>query len=299
MFDEAIPRNQYLPWMTAALLVPLTHAAAGMSWLAALILGGASIAALWGVEVLKTTDAGEIRRGIQNAWVIFALAAMMHWSGELWHWYRYAGIMPLTVLLVAVWAAEKGSQTGARAGNVLHFFTVAMLATVILTAIRDIEIKNAAPTIYIKNADLITAVLISVSLLNPAAKKASLRSKGAMLLYIVAIALITSGVLSTRVIAQEKEPFFELSRSIVLSQSTKRLESLAAAAFTIGYFITFNYLLCASGRKGEESQKGRIQLIGIIAAVVYIMNIQPDSIILAVFGIIVWMVLPVAAKIIN
>ena len=292
MSNKKITGKQESAWLAAAMIVPLAQTASGCTWPAVLILGGACLLICWALGKYPVENPGWLLV-LQRIWNCVVITEVLHWCVYCWPDAKSAYTIPLTLLLLAALAATDGVRA-VRTGCVLLWPVAILLGAVLLSGIPEISLRNISPIWQVPSAHLITAALI------PAMSAGEGRKGNSRLLWGAAIfalltAVITTGVLTAVVVKGERAPIYELSRSLSLFGVGKRLESLIAAAMTMGYYVAVTYLICG-GRIAEENPKpvwGMAALSGILIC----SGLRVDSRLLALGSVLIWVVLPLSTVI--
>ncbi len=290
MYQNQLPEKQREIWLAAAVAAPLAQTAAGCSWPVAALLG------CFGV-LLSCLIAGEARdkwtEALRSIWSSVVIWEMLYWSADCWpgQWGRH-GVLILLVL--AVWAADSGAERPARAGCVLFWPVATLFGVVLASGIPEIRWENLRPVWYLPDGALLTVMLIPM--LHAGVKgKAGGKIPLGMAAVGILFSVVTVGVLSYKGIG-ENAAIYELSRSLRLLGVGERLESLIAAALTIGYFCTMTYLLRASA---YPKRRRTVWVQAMIPAVLYIANLRLNSWYVATGSLVFWVLIPGISGLLN
>lgn len=156
-----------------------------------------------------------------------------------------SAVIGLLLLLLAAYAAGRGTETALRAGAIGLFFAAAILGTVILFALPQTNAQWLAPQPFSGGAELpwLAAPLLGVWLLRGAEKKPLGWCLGGAVTA-VAAALVTAGTLSPQVARQTAFPFYAAAKGVGVLGAMERFEPLVSAALTVCGFCLLG-LLCA------------------------------------------------------
>lgn len=289
MYHKEITGKQSAAWLAAALAAPLAQTASACSWPVALAVGGICLLTCWGVVKYTTKPDGWVRI-LQSLWACVILSELLHWSTYCWPAHQSGWAVPLTLLLLALWAAGSGKEKAARVGCVLFWPLALLLGAVLLSGVPDMKLQNLKPVWQMPDAHLITVLLLP-ALWRPGEGKGNGRMLTGLMLFALTASAVTAGVLSPAVSGGMRAPIYELSRSLSLLGIAERFESLVAAAMTMGYFTVLTYLLSIP----KSTWKGKKGLWGCTAfsALLFFSGLRADSRLLAIGSILLWIVLPV------
>lgn len=155
-------------------------------------------------------------------------------------------LVGLLLLLLAVYAAEKGENVVLRVGAIIFFFLVVFFLLILGFSLPNIRVARLKPVTQVSPVRL-AAVL-------PPLLTLYLRRGGEhcrvwhWLLGGTALALlcavVTAGSLSPAVAATQEFPFYEAAKSVSVLGAMERLEPLVSAALTAGGFCMLS-MLCA------------------------------------------------------
>lgn len=160
-------------------------------------------------------------------------------------------LVGLLLLLLAVYAAQKGSAAVIRTGAIVFFFLIGFYLLIMGFSLPDLHLPWLKPELRPKAA-LLPAVLAPTGVLylwegEREKGKPALWLLGGVLLAFLA-AFVTAGSVSPPVAAQEPFPFYTAAKSVKLFGAMERLEPLVSAALTAGGFCLLG-TLCAANEK--------------------------------------------------
>lgn len=263
---------------------PLAKAASGCSWPAVLTMGGFTLLVGWWLARYRAEQKPWLDI-LQGLWASVIISEMLYWCGDCWPSHGNVKAAALILLALAVWSACKNKQRAARAGCVLIWPVGLLLGTILLSAVPEVRLQNLYPNWQMPDAALVTVLLLTTLYIGEG-KGASAGACAGFLCFALITSAVTAGALSPKVSGTSQTGLYELSRSL----SSGRLESIAAAGMTIGYFGGISYLLSIPE---EAANRGRMVLAyGALAGLLFIMNIRLDSRLVAVGSIVLWVILP-------
>lgn len=291
MCNREISEKEHTLWLLAAIAAPVTQTASSCSWPAVAVIGLLCLAISYGMEKFGVQgNPGRWIGAVQWLWMLLVVSEFMHWTMYCWPDHRSYHVVPLVLLLLAAYAAAKGTGTASRAGSALRWPLLFLFGAVLLSGIKEIEVQNLKPVWQMQTAYLITAMLIPVM----GVGYGTWKKKGRVLGYAITVSVISSGVLSLALLKRVEAPFYELGRSLNILGVGQRFESLVAAGMTLGYYVLLSYLLGVTA-KAWEPEKRRVRSIWISAlftAMVFLSGMRLNSRLLAVGNLVFWVLLP-------
>ena len=296
MYSKAMDEKQHSAWLMAALAAPITQTASNCSWSVTLVVGALCLVIGYGLNKLTITRTpGKWLAAIQWLWMLLVISEFMHWIMYFWPNHRNYHAVPLTLLALAAYATSKGTLTASRAGCALRLPVLALFGTILLSGISEIQVENLKPTWQMQTAHLITVMLVPVMGLG----YGNSRGERKILLYAIAVSVITMGVLSLKYIRITESPFYDLSRSIHVFGTNHRLESLVAAGMTIGYYVLLSYLIgiTANAWEPEKQRKRSIWISALFTGLVFVSGMRLNSKLLAIGNLVIWVIFPILKNI--
>lgn len=258
------------------MLIPVAEQAGQNAWWFNIIISIASVI-LCGLAVERTDTIWlRILQGIASA---ILLAEALRGAPIPWRDKQAEYIVPLTVLLLAELAAEKGMATAARSANILRYGIAAVVGLVLVSGMTETNIKEIADT---KGTEMIPLLLLP--LIGEGGGR--LRNGGLiMALFTVATGIIIAG----------KESLYELSRSITVLGNSLRFESITAISITLGYYVLSCFLLTTAGNQigsGFGDYKTGVRISTLIAIGWYLTGINIAATIQSAVIVILWCMIP-------
>lgn len=247
MFRERIPSAQLSAWLFAGMTPVLIQLLSGSSWVWIAVAGAVGLliaACVW-------------RLGWQpNRWqapflliyTIIVIGSVLHQCDESWPVGNSYPAVPLIVLALAAWSAQKGPSAAARVGAVLFWIVLIMYLVVFGAGVKDVHLRWLKPRWDAPDAIGLLIFLVpsaAVCLRHPDVKW-SVRLT-LPVVFVVAAAIITVGVLSAPVAMRLENAFYEMSRSVSLGGVARRFEALISAGMTVGWFALLSLLLSICG----------------------------------------------------
>lgn len=280
-------------FLLSAVAAPVVQLAAGCSWVVVAATGAACIV----LSVLPgARTGGKVLSAIQWLWLIPVLSWAV--SGARYCWQQTGGslILPGTLLLLAAWTAAKGKTVSARAGNLLRFFLIALLAVVLLSGIGEIRLPNLRPQWRPEGLELAVLFLLPALFQAAEGEKIPLGTKTAAAVLGVGAAVVGTGVLSLGYAGSASNPLSELSRSIRLLGTSYRFESLASWASTLGWYLLMTCILTAAGSFGKtcipEKEKCAVWVCAAASVALGVSGFRIKTAVLIAGSVLLWIVIP-------
>lgn len=300
MFNEKVNQYPLWAWVLVGMSAPVAQFASREQWTAVLIMAAACGGLCWGIHAL---DSGEpvSRRwycAVEYLFLMLITGEFARLSASCWPTGGSYPIVPLTLLILAVFSALDGANRASRAGSVIFWF-LALLYAVVLTA----SVKNLRGNWMMPALEAPSAFLIVVFLL-PAVASFLPREKGgaagialtAIGIFAAVISLLTSGTMSQNAIKTLEDPFYEFSKSLSLFGVAERFEALISVALTLGYFAMLSFLLSAAGHLAERVRTGwgrpGVICCGAAGGLILLFCPRIASLWLAVLCVVLWGILP-------
>ena len=261
-------RSKQWLWFPAVSAAAILQTAGGTPWpettLTALL--AFVLLCLPRAEVLPTW-----LEGLRSLWNGVILAQVLRWASGYWPEAPvWAGG---TLLVLGLWLALKGKEAMMTSGSVLGLMQLILAGAVLLAALPEIRPENWAWQMPKGNGWLLTALLL------PALSQES-KSIG-HLVWALAVSLVTTGTISRNT----PEGYYEMSKSISLFGSIRRLESLAAVGLTLGFLLLASQLT-------SSPKRGNSILTAVAAVVFFAGHYQIGGLLAAIGSAIIWVILP-------
>lgn len=246
MYRNSVPNRQLATWLCVALIPTLLQLAAGIGWLMAVIVaavctGVVSVVWKWGKVPEHRAFAG-----LQYLYIIVLLCTLLPYSAMSWPGDNYPAV-PLILLALAAWSANKGADAAARVGCVLFWLVLIIYLTVLASGTSGITIDWLHPG---NSADPLPAVvLLLIPCITLTLRKEKKGWSPRLLLpgiFLVAAAVITAGNLSPALAQRLPDPFYSAVRSLNILGIAQRFEAVLSAGMTVGWFGMFAVLLSSA-----------------------------------------------------
>ena len=223
---------------------------------------------------------------------VLVIARVMQWTDANWGNQREIAV---ALLLLALWTAAKGTETAARTASILRWFLTAILAAVFLASVKEMRLENLKPTWKWdwNNADLVLVFLLPAAFPLPAFKRNPCKWK--TLVFALGASVITTGVMTVNC---TQNAFYEMTRSLTLFGTAKRLESLASVAMVLGYFSLLVLLLQNSYPQTQNNNK-RAWITALLSVIAYLLPISMPFACLPCLAVMVWLILPAICLVTN
>lgn len=288
MNTNQISKRQNQMWLMAAIAAPLAKAVSGCSWAAVLVIGGITLLIGWWLNRYRAEQKPWLDT-LQGLWASVVASELLFWCEECWPGYRDAKAAALILLALCIWSACGERRRGARVGCILIWPLGFLLGLILLSAVSEIKIENLNPSWQMPDAALVTILLVT-TLYTGAERGTGASVRAGLLCYGILVSMVMAGVLSPRVSGASETGLYELSRSISFFGVSQRLESVAAAGMTIGYFGGIAYLLSIPEETANRSRM--VLFYGVLAGGLFLMEIRLDSRVMAIGSILIWVVIP-------
>ena len=301
--ENKVPGAQLRVWILTATIPTLLSVMGQNSWLttlvAALVCATITSAVLSG----KTKNFPRWLCVLEVVWLLFFLGGVAGFSAACWKNAETPMAIPLILLLLAAFAAQKGPLHCARAGVALAWLVLPILGIVALAGTTDIHVDWIRMNLEVPNGVLVGLLLLPcVEIFLPGETRKT-RWVG-ILLCIVAVAgvLLTDSTMGTVTVHRARNAFYEFSKGITMFGVAERFEALIACALTAGWFVLFVLILSVIYKLSEKvfypAGKWGVWGGAIIAA--GLMCILPnDGWWMAIGALIFWGFLPVITQVIG
>lgn len=298
MFSEKIPSKQLGSWLFATLTPILIQFLSSTPWYWIVLFGVTS----WVVTamVVRFDTPPKWLRVAQAVFLIILLGELLGCSADSWQTGNRYPAVPLLILGLATWSAQKGVEAAARVGCVL-FWAVLLLYGVVLTAgVGEIEYNWFVFTEAPPNWQGILLLLTPVIAVTLQKKE---KTPGKMILtvaFVLLASIVTAGVLSPMNATQTENAFYYMSRGLKLADVLSRFEAFLSAAMTAGWFGLCSLYLSVIASHAETIFQGCGRGVIIIAAIVtagwMLCGLHISAVVLTIIASVFWVVLPILAQ---
>lgn len=292
MCGETITHKRLWAWLTVAMSAPLAHFSGG-SWLGLLALEAACLGVCGllprGVQDVKNS---RIVCCVEVVWTAVLLSQLIPASAGYWPGEKSEIIIPTALLALGAYSCGKRPS---RVAGVLFGVLVIMYIPVVAAGVKDVELRWLVP-----KSMAVSVWLVPVLLLPATGRFLTGADDGGkwnfgILLFGVALWMLTTGVLSPAVEEQVQTPFRELSRSLTIGAAS-RFESLISVVVTLGWFALASYLIHCGAHFGEGlgvSKNLSSWLIALASFLMLLWDVRIKPEIAAGFAAFAWIILPV------
>lgn len=243
MFREKIPSRQLCAWLFAGMVPVLIQLLGGDAWIWITILGTVSV--LLTLLVWRTLwEPPKWLFPFLFIYIVLLLSQLLGSVSAIWPSGEREPWVGLILLAVAAFSAQKGISAAARVGTVLFWTVLILYLTVFVAGTKEVNLPWLAPRWHLPDEmglSVLLVPLMSVCLLKADGQKGT--RLFLVPLFIVAAALLTTGILSPAVAINTPNAFFEMSRSINLFGIVRRFEAMICAGMTVGWFALMSLLL--------------------------------------------------------
>ena len=213
---------------------------------------------------------------LRSLWNGVILGQVLSWTAGYW---KAAPVWAAGVILaLALWLSGKGKSAVMAAGSILGLVQLFFTGGVLLAALPQVRPENWTWHAPACSGWLLTALLV------PALGEHK-KDIGAGL-WAAAISLVTTGV------AGVQGGYYEMSKSISILGSIRRLESLAAVGLTLGFLLLSTRLLEGQTPKQSLGTAG-------LAAVLFCGGWECNALVAGIGSAVIWILLPCLAKLKN
>ena len=300
MFHEKIPDRQLGAWLFAAMVPVALQLLGGVSWAWVACLGGIGMGIAYAIWRCSQ-DWPKWQSIMLFIYVSVLMGTLLPSVAQSWPVGNSDPAVPLILLALAAWSAQKGPAAAARVGAVLFWVVLGLYLAVFAAGGKAVKLNWLMPAIAAPDAVEMTIFLL------PWAGASLVRSPGVpgkhgwlTLAFIMIGTLITAGVLSPLMAEGTANAFYEMSRSLELLGVARRFEALICAGATVGWFSLMSLLLTLCGGYAERifSGRGRAGVwSGAVAAALWrLCGLHIWPVFLPVTGAIFWGVIPLLTQ---
>lgn len=260
--------------LAAALVVTVS----GAGWVET---AGSTVAAHLLLRLGKKGEVPGWLSRMQEIWSLLLAGQVLCWFATIWPGF---GMWPsLGLLILALWQVGKGDKAVRSATSVLGLFQLALIGGVLAAGVQSLRIRNLHPEIPGINGWLLTILLL------PALGRDEERRSLWPGIWALVISAITQGVVPAG--TENGNAFWEMSKSITVFGKIRRLESLAAAGLSLGFYT----LLCALLGGGEKRVSGKSLIFVAGAFLAFCARGSLPGIWAVAVSILLWIIMPLFA----
>lgn len=283
---------------------PLTYVAGKDNWSVVMICGILCICLCLGVLRFGNSSwdcMPKLYCLLQCLWIAIILGEVMRWTVECWPSAEQNLSVPLTVLVLSVFASWNGAERASRTGGILFWFLCLLYAVIVASGVHNLKVEYLSPRLELPEPALLTIFLLpAIGAFLPCENK----GRGVWLLVIPVIAVLltvwTTGSLSQGVCDEMPLPFYEFSKSLSLFGVVERFEAFVSVALTVG-FVSVQMLLLSAVHQIAESglgQKGKQAVIfaALIASGIHLSGVAFPELIYPFLSVLLWVLVPVLTR---
>lgn len=300
MFREKLPARQLSAWLFAGLTPVMIQLLSGIPWLwigVAGILGNLAVYFVW-------RSGWEPKRWQCFLWIVYmimVLGQLASHAAECWPQGEGGLAVPLILMALSAWSAQKGPSAAARVGAVLFWLVLIMYLAVFGAGAKDMRWEWLWPQWEIPHELGLLLFLL------PAAAACLLRTEAAWeprlilpSVFTLCASLITDGVLSSAVASKVDGAFYEMSRSINLMGVAQRFEAVISAGMTAGWFALLSMFLTVCGAMFQRlwggSGKAGVWISALSAAIWMLCGLHISAWILLFGAAVFWVAMPLLTQ---
>ena len=301
MHSRKVEKYPLWAWIIGGISAPLAYLAGHDSWLVVLTVGVVCSAlcrlVLWSAD--RQGASGRWYCIIQAVWLAVISREIAEWTAQCWPTGAGFPVVPLTLLVLATFAAWDGAERASRAGSVLFWFLALLYGIILASGVQNIKFSYLLPDMDLPSPMLIVAFLLpAVAAFLPCEERGSSAGLAGIVVFAVAVSVLTSGTLSLQVAQASSLPVYEFSKSLSLFGVAERFEAFVSVALTIGFFSLHSFLLSAAGHLTECALPGKgragVLVTAVLAGGLMLLSPKIPELILVCFSIFLWGVLPLA-----
>lgn len=237
-------------WLGAGILAPVAQYVGGRPWpwILALALGAGGVF-LCAERVTAGWRPGKVLAAAELGTLLLAGAWVLESAPRCWPTAENTWVIALTLLVLGVSGAAAGNRANSRGGAGLFWPVALGLLVLTVLAMGQMSRENLYPTVQcLAGWELMVVTLPGLALLLPRSggRNPWLWALG-FGLAMALTAVVTAGVLGGNQCHTRAGAFYEMTRSIRLLGNTSRLEPVAAALVTLGWYCLLSLILGAAG----------------------------------------------------
>lgn len=291
---------QLSAWLSAAMIPTLLQTSSGTDWLMALIVSGVCGGMLYVSSKWGRTPQTPLLMWLQYLYIIVLIVNLLPYTAYSWPGNNDPGV-PLIILALAVWSANKGAQAAARVGCVL--FWLVLLIYLVVLALGTAQVKPE--WLRLRQDGIpwqgVTLLLVPCGALLMTRKTRGWNAKLLLpaVFWIVA-AMVVTGVLSASGANNTNDPLYTTVRSLALRGIDQRFEPLLSAGMTVGWFAVITILLSMAAGSAEAVRPTASHLglwsAGAVATVGVLCNLHISWWIMAILASVFWVAMPLLTQ---
>ncbi len=304
MFRKEVNAYPLCVWLLCAMFALLTRYAASCQWLVVLTAGVGCGLLSWCSLVLREGQVCQKKWycAVQFLFLVVVTAVSADWSGEIWPTGADDPVIPLVLLLIAMFSAWHGAERAGRAGAVVFWFVALLFAIVVTAGTQNVKPQYLIPK-WEGNSDplfLVFLLPVITSFLPREGAECYTKTLLTAVLLGLLICVMSVGALSVPVAQEESFAFYTFSKSLSLLGIAERFEALVSVAITMGQYCLLSLLLSCAGHLAETISSGQgrtgviVCTVSAAAFMVFAKEIPDD--LLGAAALFVWGVLPLLTR---
>ena len=251
MYRNVLAPKQLATWLCTALIPVVLQMCIRPHWALLLAVAVCFLATAlvwkWG-----RVSRHPILCGLQYLYIIVLLSQLLPHAAASWPGDNYPAV-PLVLLILAAWSAQKGASAAARVGCVLFWLVLLFYLSLMGAAAEQVDPGNWA--FSIGSIEPLPLVLL---LLPCGALVLRKIENGTPRLWLIGVFLLLSCLITQgaapELLKRTADPLYELSRGIRAFGIAQRFEALLSAAMTTGWFCLLTVLLSCAGAWGSRNR---------------------------------------------
>lgn len=252
MFCNTVSTRQLATWLCTALIPLLLQLAAGAGWVTAGITAAISFAAVFAVWKWGKACQNPVIAGLQYLFIIVVLWNLLSGAAKCWPGDNDPAV-PLILLALAAWSAQKGAAAAASVGCVLFWLVLLIYLAVLAAGTPAIKPAWLVPKAPADPWLALTLLLVPCAVLALRRKESQWNARLLLPgLFLLVGSAITAGILSPELASKLPDSFYTAVRSINLLGTAQRFEPVLSAAMTVGWFAILTVLLTSAASQAEQ-----------------------------------------------
>lgn len=296
MFRNTVPSRQLATWLSVALTPVLLQLCAVIGWATALLTAavcGIAVFAVWKWGNMPTHPAISC---LQYLFIIMLLWNLLPQTALSWPGDNYPAV-PLILLVLAAWSANKGADAAARVGCVLFWIVLIVYLAVIAAGAGSVKaawLTPDPPKIQWRAATLLLIPCAAVPIKQSGHSWTPRLFLSGLLL--VVGAAVAAGILSPHYAATLPDPFYTAVRSLNLLGVARGFEAVLSAGMTVGWFSLFSVLLSVAAAQLQRWGRGGLWLAAGLSALGMLCKMHISWGITAFLAAVFWVVVPIVTQ---
>ena len=251
-FDGKVDKPEYKSlsiWMLSAAIPPVLCIAGRGGWLSVLPAALVCAGVCWAAHRYAAVSLPRWLCALELGWLTVILALAAQESGICWG--ENSNAISIILILLGALSACRGCAPASRAGAVITYLALPILAIVALAGATDINPAWISREMQMPDGALVVLLLV------PCLAKFLIRGEnqtGKWYIWVPGAVAILAAILIEGTVGPLAADggFYEFSKSITLFGVAERFEALVACALTLGWFALFSLILSAAYQMLEK-----------------------------------------------